>query len=884
VDPTLLKDTLADSILADAPIKFLDGKIAAAVAANNNQEAGKYRAVRTQRVAQIENVFDKWTALGKQKGGREAMLKMRQFFKDMLVALRAQNFSAIKNMGLSQASTQDLQALVDKALEGGDSDSVVPNNLYPREYMPSKRFGEYWVDMKGDVTAKRERVFAVYATAGERDAATKRLAEEYGLNAKDGDIFDKGNSLTSLQAKTDIRGTLLDQMFKGIDAAIAASSASVPDLKEIEAVKEQLFRTWLMSAPSDSLRKNFIQTEDLVAGFDKDILRVFNNSANQYASHLAAVGYRSKIEKEIQRARDQLVGMPPDAKARNRMFIDETESRLETDYDAASGKGFFNDINRALFFYFLTAPATAAAQWVSLPQVVMPVLGASYGYAKTNLKFTKYMNLTQSLGITDTNGDKNWLRMSMERSSVLRKNPVLMRAYRAAQDRAVFETSVDMMTASATTPNTGSSKWTAQAAQNTAKAMSAIYTASETMTREIAYMTAFELHYDKTKDFDASVDAAVRNVTKSMGSYLDIERPKILRNPAFRSLFAFKMYALNMTRFYMTNVATMASFDGTVSKGERVVAMKEMAGVTVMGALLAGVPGTMVFGIVGAAAGLVMKAVTDDEEKKRIREENPLINPLDNFEAWFRQVWLPEMYGDDMANFIENGAVSQLTGADFASRLSNSNMWFRDGSSGGAAGADDQQIWEFAKANIPPISMGAALYNAYGEFMDGKFLRASAKVAPAILRGPLNAIRMDKEGVESPSTGDTVIERDELTPMEIVVQALGFRPMYVSDLQRELFAYRGADRQAEASKAKVLSALYMSANDEQGTEANVARAKRMLERHNERYPDPPYFIASENIRNSERSRRSADARTTRGVELDRGEEDLFRESVSRGRQ
>jgi hypothetical protein len=349
-------------------------------------------------------------------------------------------------------------------------------------------------------------------------------------------------------------------------------------------------------------------------------------------------------------------------------------------------------------------------------------------------------------------------------------------------------------------------------------------------------------------------------------------------------LFAFKMYALNMSAFYVDNVAKITSMDKSVTLDERVLAFKETVGVTVMGALLAGVPQTAAFGIVGAALSFFLSKFTDEEDKKRIREENPLINPIDNFEAWSRQVWLPETYGEDIANLVENGLISQITGADFASRLSNSNMWYRDGSPGGSASADDAAIWQFAKANIPPASMFATLWNAKGDFMEGKFLRGAAAISPAILRGPINAFRLNKEGVESPSTGDTVIARSELTPMDIVSQALGFRPMYVSDIQRELFAYRGADKAADASKAKVLTALYMAANDEQGTPATLARAERMLDLHNRRYPNAPYFITTKNRSDSAKSRRRADERTVRGVELDKGEERLFEQSTSQGRR
>jgi hypothetical protein len=397
--------------------------------------------------------------------------------------------------------------------------------------------------------------------------------------------------------------------------------------------------------------------------------------------------------------------------------------------------------------------------------------------------------------------------------------------------------------------------------------LSAVYTSSELVTREVAFMTAFDLHYAKTGNFDASVDAAATNVNKSMGSYLDIERPTFMKYSAVRSLMAFKQYAIAMTSLYMDLVAKIAT-----GKGERLTAAKQLAGITAMGALLGGVPGTMVFGLIGSTFGTAMKAALDDEEKEAIRAEDPLVNPLDNFEAWFRRKWLPDTFGTGMGDIVENGVISELTGADFASRLSNSNMWFRDGKPGETP---SQDILNTAAANIPPLSMAMSVADATKDFGEGRVLRGLAKISPAFIRGGVNAVLLNKQGIESPTTGDTSIEPEELNIADLASQALGFVPMKVSDFRKESFAFQGARTEAGRAKTRAMGNLYRVLMDENAQPDQLDRAIAAIERHNSRYPPGSgYFIDEETLQKSLSRQESADERTYRGMQLREEEERL----------
>lgn len=874
VDVTELGDTLAASYNADKPLQWY----ATELAKKGVNAARKKRLEKAAllREAEVREVHELWQQLGDQKGGREAFLATQKFYKTMYDALRALNYSAMRRLNVSEQTQKELKETFDNAIEGESEEATgMPRNLYPREYVPAKRFGEFWLNIEADTSKdnKRQRVFATFDTAGERDAELQRLSGMYGLDkdGKDADgtrVVKTGNSMKELQDAPDVRGTMLEKLFNALDTA-AKEGADLPNKKQVEALKKELFSTWLMSSSANSLQRNFIETKELVAGFSQDLSRVFGDSAMQYASLLASAEYDRKIEGQIEKLRGDIAEQhAPDDQSRYRMFVDEMENRLVQDYAAQNGPNMFNSINRAMFFYFLTAPATAAAQWVQLPGVALPFLGAEYGYGKATAAFVKYLDFAKTLGTNETNalGEKVFSLPSMRNSNKFKNDPLFRRAYLAGAGRAVFETMVDVITSSAATPTKAKTK--GALAKNAllktnevvTGTLSAVYTTAELVTREVAYMTAFDLHYAKTGNFEASVNAAVTATNKSMGSYLDIERPTFMKYSAVRSLTAFKQYAIAMTSLYMDLVAKIAT-----SKGERLTAAKQLAGITAMGALLGGVPGTMVFGIIGSTFGVAMKAALDEEEKEAIRAEDPLVNPLDNFEAWFRRKWLPETYGTGMGDIVENGIISELTGADFASRLSNSNMWWRDGKPGETP---SQDILNAAAANIPPLSMAMSVADATKDFSEGRVLRGTAKISPAFIRGGVNAILLNKQGVESPTTGDTTIEPGELNLADIVSQTLGFVPMKVSDFRKESFAFQGARTEAGRAKTRVMGNLYRVLMDETAEPGQLERAIAAIERHNMRYPPgTPYFIDEKTLMTSLERQESSDERTYRGMML-----------------
>jgi hypothetical protein len=164
--------------------------------------------------------------------------------------------------------------------------------------------------------------------------------------------------------------------------------------------------------------------------------------------------------------------------------------------------------------------------------------------------------------------------------------------------------------------------------------------------------------------------------------------------------------------------------------------------------------------------------------------------------------------------------------------------------------------------------MAMSVADAFGDFSEGRVLRGLAKISPAFIRGGVNAVLLNKQGVESPTTGDTSIEPGELNMADIASQALGFVPMKVSDFRKESFAFQGARTEAGRAKTRVMGNLYRVLMDANAEPGQLDRAIAAIERHNMRYPPgTPYFIDEKALQTSLERQESSDERTYRGMML-----------------
>jgi hypothetical protein len=316
----------------------------------------------------------------------------------------------------------------------------------------------------------------------------------------------------------------------------------------------------------------------------------------------------------------------------------------------------------------------------------------------------------------------------------------------------------------------------------------------------------FELEFEKTGNFEQSVQKAVASTQEWLGRYDAAERPRSWRGPIGKTVGQFKMYAVFMTSWFLRNGYTAIRISSPLS--ERMSSIRKLTGVIIMGALFHGAVGSPLYSVICSLIDLydwLRDKFGSKEDKEEMRQRKAK-NPLHAFDAdmRFRYDFLPTYFGSTkipgfdgrdhkLSTVLEKGPISVLSDMNIGSRTSYDGMWIRDWKQGATT---NETLMNFAAANFgPSISVGGNFIKAFDDFGQGKIQRGVEKFAPAFFKAPLVAYRASEEGYRS-QAGDLLLRRSEVGDMNLFAQALGFQPTRLTRIQEMGFKFAEEDRKS----------------------------------------------------------------------------------------
>jgi hypothetical protein len=821
----------------------------------NPDELNAITGKKKAREASINKVFDAWERLGNVKDGQEMYRMVRTFYKDMNVLHRTLLDARIDRLNLSGAVNDPttpkgkLMLSVRRMFEGSDFAGI-------DEYFPFMRHGEYWLRVNGP----EGREFYMFDNGTDRNEFLNIRAAQIGIDPNDSKAFDAGDNTRALRDKYSGESKILGEMFDVINQHFAntnipnAANMSADELiaaqktqaAALEQLKDSLYQTYLMTMPEQSYRKQFLHADN-VTGFSADVFRNFKESATKMASQAAKLAYSDSINAEVQSGYDSLEGMPAILRSKMRLFVDEVGLRADAEINPEPDNIYATGLNQLGYFWLLTGVATAITQTTAIPIMVMPILNDEYGYGKSAAKFTKYMQLWKSVGVTDNaaNGDTNWFAPSMGTSKLVQSSPVLTRAFAEATERGILaQTSISVLTNRNRTPANAYANIPGAFLRATKIGMSALFNGAERMTREMTYLMTFELEYAKTKDFDKSVQKAIDVVQETLGRYDSFNRPRILRNFLGRTVGQFKMYAVNMTSFFLRNGYNI--FKGMFTGDPKLAfsAMHRLGGVLTMAALFGGITALPLYSTVCSVIDMYLDLFGDDEEKKRRIARNPYT--AESADLRFRYEFLPEWFGPmkyqtttgldgkehSLASILEKGAVSELTDINVGSRTSFDGMWWRGGKHGDT---EREKVENFLIANI---GAGAEtvlkMPEAITEWKKGNIERGLEKVLPAMLKNVVTEERIRKEGAKTPS-GKLIMSKEEFSSFNLAMQSLGFQSTALARVQENGIKLQEEIIVATEQRANILKRLSTSMLSDSATDGDIERVFNKIDEYNDRY-------------------------------------------------
>jgi Large polyvalent protein associated domain 39 len=810
-------------------------------------------------------ISEQWAKMISGKDGDKALAiykQVRGFYErrmDEYVAIQQQRL--IEREQAKGTDPKEIDRLVIEQRKAIQEDIIQP-------YFPIKRFGEYWIQQGSGKTKK----FMQFENAGARNAAMQQMRQHFykelsiTKNSTKEEIKEvekkfayeirSGEGFTELSRSSLADVSQLGKLKERIDA-VSADIAADPNAvgNEVntlrDALKDSLDQYVLEITPNQSIRKMFLHRNN-IQGASADMLRAFAESRYRIAYQRSRFEHMPQLFKEVDFARLSIKEMPHSRKTSlNRALVRELELNLKSGVlEPPKVEGWVRHLTQFGFLHFLTSPASAVINMMAIPSIYIPFARARYGIGPVTSTLAKYTTLLGGTGyVNEKTGRYEFLslaRSSLKDMPLLDKNgnKVLMdkmdddgvttkvpMTYADAYDKGVLLQAIDTTLSheSASVGDQPSEDYTGKW-QKFMYYVSLPFHAAEKFNRETTYMTTFELAYKKyindTKNpytpqvaFEKASQDARDLVQKTMFNYNTINKPRYFRGNIASLVLQFKMYPQQMTvlmarTFYQSmgsgmqhdldaykeRIKNSANYDQLVADKEaelkqiRKEATESFWGMMGMTFLTAGMSGLPLFFIISGVASAFHAAFGEDDEPY-------------NFDNWFKN-WCGRTFGNMIGDTISRGALSQVTGANFADRTSInlSDMWFPNVKKS----QDEVQYMQNVITNLMGPVMGATL--GYAEALkrlnDGHYERAMEAMLPAGLKNIFVGTRYMVEGKALTLKGDTL--DSHISAKEAVGQMLGFSPEDTAQKQKAAMEKKNFDLQIEGRKQDLKNAFFIA--------------------------------------------------------------------------
>lgn len=851
VDPSAHSDA-KNYIANDTQLTELQAK---KKAAKNASAAGRVDSEIFQRQEDIKLMYEFWGKMDPK--AKEIFARTRDYYK--------KQFDEYMSL---------LKGEVDKTTDGETKDKLNKKiqDMFASAkelevYFPLRRYGKYWYQFG----TGENREFYMFDSAHQRNTAMRdrlELAKKGGdargaeKMIEDGDL-DLGSSSRQAMAKEAGSSKILSDMFKLIDGAQRLDK---------DAMKEQVFTLYMNTLPNNSMRQN-LRKRKTIAGFSRDALRNYVTSVNSASNQMAKLKYSSDIRNGILSARDEIKNNPD--KDKLGAFVEEIDKRAELELVPdlpEEGEIDWNGLatmgNQAVFYYMLTSPKSAIVQMTQLHIVGLPVLSAKYGLGKTMKMAAKYGNPLFSIGVVK-DGKMAAPSVSLSKAITEEKNAARKADLKEGWEHAnKLDKFMDTFVASTTERGKMSSATHASVGQTAlrrvANFMSGAFHHLERISREIMYMSAFELEYDaqlaagksRPEAVEAAKETAVNQLEEALFNYSSYNKPRLAKTPLGKLGFQFMSYPMQMTSYLVRNFAALTRNLPAAEKKAAAIKFFGTIGMTSMYAGVVGLPGYAL--IMGVADGLknLFGDPGDDEM------DNPLA--AHNTDIWFRQYFIPTYFGAGVVGrAVTYGPVSAITGGDISGSTSLDGLWLRNDNPPESYKDGFQQM--LLGLTGPFGSMGSQVAAGFDDINNGDFVKGMEKLSPAFLRNFIKTGRYASEGyVTKGNPGDTIREKEWFTTGKLLGQSMGFTPMEIADIQQKTYALKREAEVIVSKQAKLLDRINRAYA--KGDDAEIDRVLEAIDKYNDKYWQV-LPITADSLNSSLKNRLAVQAASIQGLRV-----------------
>lgn len=616
-------------------------------------------------------------------------------------------------------------------------------NRVPAPYFPLARFGKYFVSVRDlDGTILS---FSKRETEAERRQLEREMRKAFpNARIESGLMPDKDSGRDRMDPRI-----------------VADIEAILGDAKVDSAVMDAIWQRYLETLPDLSARKRFIHRKG-IAGFDGDALRTFASNQFHAAHQMARLKFGIDLTELSNQAVDQ--AKKADDPVRAMQLANELGKRHDWVMNP-TGSRAVQAVTSAMFTWYLAAsPAAAIVNMTQTPMMGIPVLGARLGgVGKAAAALGK-----ASADVIRGKGSARNARLSDEDHRAL---------------EAFYESGMIERTQAHDLAGVGEVGVAYSPLRHKIMAViSWAYHNVEVWNREVTALAAYRLAREQGLTPGKAIDLAHELTWKAHFDYSNASRPRMMQGDVQKIAFVFQSHQVNMWYRLFRDIHQAVKGESPQARRE---ARYQLAGILGMMGLFSGVTGLFGYNVLMALLGL---AFDDDDDPRSFKEE--------------MEGHVVDLLGKDLGGMVLKGVPGHLTGMDLTSRLGMPDFFVRAPDSGAEGREWFQELIINAFGVVPSTMLNAV--DGAGLVMEGKVARGLEVMAPKGLKDLMQSWRYANEGVLN-RRGDAVLERDQLTPLDWLIEAAGFTPAKIAETYERMGTLKGAEQRVLDERRELMN-------------------------------------------------------------------------------
>lgn len=723
--------------------------------------------------------------------------------------------------------------------------------------------------------AERDRL--VEDIAKERNTTVQRLLEDNEIEV--------GDDIEVLRRKVLDSSDALRRIFIMIEDADFTAEEHGASLQQAkDGMKDSIFQLWLHMQPESSSRKQFIHRNKYPpAGFRTDIIQNLAESVLKFSNNMARLEYAPQLRRSISQAHASIKNRPAYTPYVAEMALRVDDTLAPEKQSTAMGLARF--ANSFTFGYYMSE-STALLQLLSVYQVGTAQLAKQYPVTAVAKEMAKMSQIWNTIGVKNKYGE--WVMPTIEQALNLESRPTDSAKVRLdkEQDRAF----IDAMHERNVSESTGARDLQGYKDLPTEKygtkyeqakrvgrfVVGGLIHATERLSREFMFMSSAHLIRDKAvaefrktaeyknapdkiaaerafgeANLDKWADKAAKDTNAALFNYSESAKPRYMRGALGKVALQFFTYQLNVGSFIARNFIGMIKPLPGETRVECMRAFSTLMATTFsLGGTSALFGGPIALGLVS----ILMKMFKDEDEPDELKD-------LDLNEQY--KIFLHEQLGDvtiggkSLAKIVDQGPVNAFTGLDVSSRISVSNILTPPDVKAGRT--PQEGVMNYAQlyggANLQAV---VAIVSGVDLFIKGERYRGLERLMPwAFVRNKMVVYRQKTEGEKGLKLGDDIIEAELFYTGELVGQAVGLRPVLLSDVTTANRKAHEIITKVVDQRAKLLDRIDR-ADRKDDLDASIA-AREAKDKFNTKYGDqfPKLIISNEDVRKFKKGRNKA---------------------------